>query len=93
MPYHEERWRRRCRYRKRNVHDSTGQEHVGSRINAFKLSTRRIQFLDGRIVVGIQGAEETTIVFQVPIDGSREMVGVNLIAIGFVVLFVAWIVD
>jgi len=93
MPYHEERWRRRCRYLKRNVHDSTGHEHVGSRINAFNLSTRRIQFLDGRIVVGIQGAEETTIVFQVPIDRSREMAGVNPIAIGFVVLFVAWIVD
>jgi len=66
---------------------------VGSRFNAFNSSTRRIQFLDGRIVVAIQGAEETTIVCQVPIDGSREMVGVNPIAIGFVVLFVAWIVD
>jgi hypothetical protein len=65
---------------------------VGNRINAFNLSTRRIQFLDGRIVVAIQGAEETTIVFHVPIDGSRETVGVNPIAIGFVVLFVAWIV-
>ena len=52
-----------------------------------------LQFLDGKIVVAIQGAEETTIVFHVPIDGSRETVGVNPIAIGFVVLFVAWIVD
>jgi hypothetical protein len=66
---------------------------VGSRINAFNPSTRRIQFFDGRIVVAIQGAKETTIVFYVPIDGSRETVGVNPIAIGFIVLFVAWIVD
>jgi LDH2 family malate/lactate/ureidoglycolate dehydrogenase len=59
----------------------------------FNSSTRRIQFLEGRIGIAIQGAEQTTIVFHVPIDGSREMVGVNPIAIGFVVLFAAWIVD
>ena len=40
--------------RERNVHDSTGEEHVGSRVKPFDPSARRIQFLDGRIVVAIK---------------------------------------
>ena len=40
--------------RERNVHDSTGEEHVGSRVKPFDLSARRIQFLNGRIVVAIK---------------------------------------
>ena len=35
----------------RNVHDSTGKEHVGSRVKAFDPSARRIQIFDGRIIV------------------------------------------
>ena len=38
-------------------------------------------------------AEKTTVTFQVAIDGTREAVGVNAIAIRLVVLFVAWSVD
>jgi hypothetical protein len=41
----------------------------------------------------IKVAEKTTVVFQVAIDGIREAVGVNVIAVGLIVLFVAWIVD
>ncbi len=41
----------------------------------------------------IKGAEKTTVVFQVAIDGTREAVGVDAIAIRLVVMFVAWIVD
>ncbi len=40
--------------RERNVHDSTGEEHVGSRVKLFNPSARGIQFLDGRIVVAIK---------------------------------------
>ena len=40
--------------RERNVHDSTGEEHVGSRVKPFDPSARRIQFLNGRIVVAIK---------------------------------------
>ena len=62
-------------------------------VNAFNSSTRRISFLDGRIVIAITRAEKTTVVFKVSIDGTREAVRVNAIAIWLVVLFVAWIVD
>jgi len=72
----------------RNVHDSTGQKHVRSRVNAFNSSTRRISFLDGRIVIAITRAEKTTVVFKVSIDGTREVVRVDAIAIWLVVLVV-----
>jgi hypothetical protein len=84
---------RRTTIQEGNVHDSASQQHVGGRVNAFNTSTRGVQFLDGRIVIAIKRTEETTIVLEVPIDGSREAVGVDSIAIGFVVLFVAWIID
>jgi len=79
--------------RKQNVHDSTSQKHVRSRVNAFNSSTRRIQILDGRIVIVVRRAEKITVVFKVSIDGTREAVRVDAIAIWLVVLFVAWIVD
>ncbi len=41
----------------------------------------------------VKRAEKTTIIFQVAINGTREAVGVDRIAIRLVVLFVAWIVD
>ncbi len=41
----------------------------------------------------VKRAEKTTVIFQVTIDGTREVVGVDGIAIRLVVLFVAWIVD
>ncbi len=40
--------------RERNVHDSTSEEHVGSRVNPFNPSARRRQFLNGWIVVAIK---------------------------------------
>jgi len=66
---------------------------VRSRVNAFNSSTRRIQILDGRIVIVVRRAEKITVVFKVSIDGTREAVRVDAIAIWLVVLFVAWIVD
>jgi hypothetical protein len=65
---------------------------VRGRVNAFDTSTGGVQFLDGRIVVAIKRAEQTTIVLEVTIDGSREVVGIDAGAIRFVVLFVAWII-
>ena len=75
---------------RRNIHDCTSEEHV---IDTFNPSTRRVQFFDRRINITIKGAEETTIVFEVAIDGTREAVGVDAIAIRLVVLFVARIID
>jgi hypothetical protein len=53
-----------------NVHVSTSQKHVRSRVNAFDSSTRRIYFLDERIFITVKRAENTTVVFQVLIDGT-----------------------
>jgi hypothetical protein len=69
----------------RNVHDGTRQQHFCGRIKAFHLSPGRALLLHWEIVIANKGAEQTTVIFDVMVDRTRETIGVNVVAVGFAV--------
>jgi len=79
--------------RKRNVHHGPSKKHVRRRINTLDPSTRRVLLLEGGIVVTMERAEETTVIFNVRINGTRKSIRVHAVAVGFVVLLGVRVID
>ena len=59
----------------------------------FDPSTRRVLLLEGGIVVAKDRAEETTVIFNIRINGTWKSIRVNAVAVGFVVLLGARVID
>jgi hypothetical protein len=79
--------------RERDIHNCTQDKHVGGGINAFNSSPRGVLFFKVRIIVANEVAEETSIVLDVRIGGTRKTIRVQAITVWFVVLFVLRIVN
>ena len=79
--------------KKRNVHYGPSKKHVRRRTNTLDPSTRRVLLLEGGIVITMERAEETTVIFNVRINGTRKPIRVNAVAVGFVVLLGVRVID
>ena len=79
--------------KERDIHNCTQDKHVGGGINAFNSSPKGVLFFKVRIIVAKEVAEETSIVLDVQIGGTRKTIWVEAIAVWFIVLFVPWIVS
>jgi hypothetical protein len=59
----------------------------------FNSSPRGVLFFKVRIIIAKEVAEETSIILDVQIGGTRKMIWVQVLSVWFVVLFVPWIVN
>ncbi len=76
-----------------NIHHCTSKQHVCGRINAFNLSAWWVFLFYGRIAILHELTKQTTVIVNVTIYQSWELVRIDTVAVGFLVLLVARIVD
>jgi hypothetical protein len=81
-----------CRW-EGNIYHCTGEQHVCGGIDVFNSSARWVFLFYGRIVILHELTKQTTIIVNVTIYQSQEMVRTDTVAVGFIVLLVARIVD
>ncbi len=76
-----------------NVHDRPGEASSRWSFDFKDPSVWGVGFADRRVIVTMNGHEETAIVLDCGIHGRRDSIGVNFVAVGFVVPLVTWVVN
>ncbi len=78
---------------KRNIHDSTQKGAAERRVNLSHPSTRRKRFTNRGNLISVKGNEKATVIFDCGINQRWKAIGVDPVAVWFVVLLVARVVD